>query len=269
MYRIAVIVLFFLCWPEISYALELNEIVGVWNNDGNSENLEIRKNGEVLDDRLGQGRIADGIVDGAGNLVIVYRNNDHCYYHATLVDDDHLRLANRSGPNLSPQCLLGQFTKVKPKVALPPKPLTGFELVRSVLDETFGVKLGQQYIDARHKPEWKHFNCDCVTGDFFHNGPYYWPRNRNTGILVLTSDKNIVEALVISNYSEDVQTGSTLKLYNSLKRRWGDSRETKFIRRDPTFARDELQYFSGVRYHYQYFSTNGSQGEQIFIALDH
>jgi tetratricopeptide (TPR) repeat protein len=95
-------------------AIELSDIVGRWNSDSVSENIEIRKSRDVLDDRLGQGRIADGIIDNAGNLVIVYLGDVRCYFQATLIDRDHLRLANRTGPNASPKCLFGAFTRVKP-----------------------------------------------------------------------------------------------------------------------------------------------------------
>jgi hypothetical protein len=103
-------------------AAELSELAGTWNNDRTSENLEIIPDqngafGTVKDDRFGRGRISITDFQGA-DFVISYGTGERCYFQATLVPPDRLRLANRTGPNASPNCLFGQFTLVSP--AQPP-----------------------------------------------------------------------------------------------------------------------------------------------------
>jgi hypothetical protein len=98
---------------DAALAQDISQLIGNWNSDSVSENIEIRANGDVLDGRLGQGRIASTVENGA-NFVIIYQDNSRCWFYATIIDGSRMRLANRSGANASEKCLFGQFTRIQP-----------------------------------------------------------------------------------------------------------------------------------------------------------
>ncbi|MDQ6701678.1 MAG: hypothetical protein M3Z96_00470 [Pseudomonadota bacterium] len=106
-------------YPYLANATDLGSLVGIWNSDVNSENIEIRSDRDVIDDRFGQGRISS-TTENAADILIVYQHNIRCWYKSTLLDDNHLRLANRTGPDASPSCMFGAFSRVVPQTPFTP-----------------------------------------------------------------------------------------------------------------------------------------------------
>jgi hypothetical protein len=81
----------------------------------------------------------------------------------------------------------------------------------------------------------------------------------------MANNSNVIEGIsIIDADPDDVRSKSLFVLYRSLRRQWGDL-NTVDVKYYDGYARDKLQVFQGVRYHYQ----NDNAGEAIFIALDH
>lgn len=96
-----------------SFSLELSDIVGLWNSDTDNENIEFKIDGDLIDYRLGQGRVS-ATTDRAANFVVAYQGGEYCWYYIAITADGKLRVANRAGQNASSKCLFGSFTRVIP-----------------------------------------------------------------------------------------------------------------------------------------------------------
>jgi hypothetical protein len=86
---------------------KLDKFIGRWINDGSGESIDIRENGDLLDDRLGTARIAPS-VESASNYAVYYRGFT-CLYYVTFTSEVRMVLALRKGTK---SCLKGLFDRV-------------------------------------------------------------------------------------------------------------------------------------------------------------
>jgi len=85
------------------------QLVGKWNNDATGENVIIEANGDVLDTRIGLGRIAATTEEGA-NYAISYPKGKRCLAYVSFTNDaTRMNLAPRGQPK---GCLNGVFNRV-------------------------------------------------------------------------------------------------------------------------------------------------------------
>ncbi|WP_141720010.1 hypothetical protein [Rhizobium sp. YK2] len=94
-----------------AYSETVGDLVGTWNHDNSGENIQIKRDNDVFDSQLGQGRISTTI-DHAANFVIAYQGGKYCWYYITTTNrGKRMNLAVRN-PSQSPKtCLSGTFNK--------------------------------------------------------------------------------------------------------------------------------------------------------------
>ena len=108
---VVLIVLFTITKVSAAYSTELSDIVGIWRNNTNFEDIvEFHANGDVFNSRFGQGRISSTYENGA-NFAVVY-SSGRCFYYIYVGQDGFLMIVDRSKLSSSLQCLSGKYTKV-------------------------------------------------------------------------------------------------------------------------------------------------------------
>jgi hypothetical protein len=83
---------------------------GFWNNDLSRENITVRQNNDLEDNRMGQGRWSE-TSDWGANLVIEYRGQT-CWYYVTFTDNGNLMnwaIRNTMPGSVPTSCVSGVF----------------------------------------------------------------------------------------------------------------------------------------------------------------